>query len=94
VDGERHAFFVVEQAIVRIGQDGVGLEPGGLSARQNGGESGVLRHHKASSQGFVRQTGSGYQSQRVRVQAEQAHRVAFKMFTKGVNGTLQANRIG
>ena len=92
---QRRALAVVQQAVVGVGQHAFGVEPGGLAARQDGGETRMLGDDEAPPQGFVGQAGGGDQVQGVGgVQHQQADGVAGKGLADGRGGALQAYAIG
>ena len=86
--------MLIEQAIVRVRQAAVRLEPGRFARRHDRRQTRMLGHHKAPAQGLMHQPDRRQRAQAVAIQAQQAHRAAAKVLAQGMHQTLQAHGVG
>ncbi len=91
---QRFTDVVVEQAVIRVRQTAVRLEPGRFARRHDRRQARVLGNHEAPSQRLVDQAYGGHGPETVIVQAQQPHGATVEVFAQGLHQALQSHRIG
>ncbi|MNR32647.1 hypothetical protein D3C85_1502520 [compost metagenome] len=90
---QRFADVAVEQAVVRIRQAAVGLEPDRLAGRHDRRQPRMLGNDKAPPQSFMHQPHSRHRPEAVVIQAQQSHRATVEVFAQGLDQSLQPHGI-
>ncbi len=91
VNRQRLARAVIDQTIVRIGQDAVVIETGDSSAREDRGEARMLAYGEASAQCFACESFGGDGPQVIVIQLQQCDGIAAEMGAQGADKALQAD---
>ncbi|MNT26327.1 hypothetical protein D3C72_1618920 [compost metagenome] len=84
----------VEQAVIRVRQATVRLEPGRLTGGHDRRQTRVLGDHETPAERFMHQAHGRQRTQAVAIQTQQPHRATTEVLAQGMHQTLQAHGIG
>src|SRR3546814_13946950 len=91
---QRLADVVVEQAVIRIGQAAVGLEPGRFARSHDRRQARMLGNHEPAAERLVYQAYGGDGSEAVVVQTQHSYGATAEVLTQGLYPALESNGIG